>query len=537
MANPTIRGNTVGSPSSQTSATKTVTASWTSGDKIVILAVSEDQANPMATPSATGLGSVTSKGVHNVAGSCWAGAWEGTATSTQSGVTVSSVITGGLNARGFLLVIVVDPATSAGTAYTVPSGDVNPTTSLTRAGTDSTIIGVAGDWSATAARAASPSTNSTSIIGTLVTGAYTAYGIRWDSQGAAGTTSYGVAGAAFGSPFTRLYVEIQGTASSGVNYSNSPADSVGVTDAAGTSTDYARAPADPVGVTDSASVGVDYVRSMSDSVGVTDSASTGYARTPADPVGITDATSVGVDYVRGVSDAVGIADTSGPIQVGIEWTQDDAVGVTDAASTKADYARLPADPVGATDSVATAADYARLPADPVAVTDSASIGVDYVRALADAVGAADTASGVITNGANGAASDPVGVGDSVGTSADYARSPLDPVGVSDAATASAGYARTTADPVGAADTATASLDIGRAAADPVGVTDSASAVLTPSGPGIDYAKSVADGVTVADILAAVAHSAGGKTTTRLGAQRIGASLGPQKTTTALGRQR
>lgn len=219
-----VRNHYAGNPAPAAgSAARTAVATWTAGDTIIVLGSTEDSSITLGTPTATGLGTMTSKAATATASSCWVGAWEGVATSSQTGVTVTSNISGSTSNQGWILVIVVETATMGSSpVYTAPTSTVAPLTSVTRGGTDSIVYEVGGDWGATAVRAASPSTNATVVVGQVVTGKYTAYGLRWTGQGAAGTTSYGLAGSNFADAFARVLVEIPGT-SSGTSATATPA--------------------------------------------------------------------------------------------------------------------------------------------------------------------------------------------------------------------------------------------------------------------------------------------------------------------------
>lgn len=191
--------------------TRSVAASFSSGDTLLIFGVTEDRNITMGTPSGSGLGILSPVTPLATANSCWVGGWSGTATANGSSVTISSTLAGtnAANRAGFLAVAVVSAGTSDGFAVTSPTVAATPTASVARSGTDSTVLMFGGDWSAVTPRAASPA--GTAVTATQVPGLYTGYVLRWDSQGVPGTTSYGVSGANFGELFSKLLVEVKGT--------------------------------------------------------------------------------------------------------------------------------------------------------------------------------------------------------------------------------------------------------------------------------------------------------------------------------------
>jgi len=208
----------------------------------------------------------------------------------------------------------------------------------------------------------------------------------------------------------------------GAEYTKTPADPVGVTDAATRAVAAARSTPDPIDVTDARAVARTVARTAADSVGVTDSVAadltaggTDYTRAPADPIGVTDSAARAVAYVRTVADTVGVTDTGDPQTIDIDWDLADAVGATDSATRTAAAVRARNDAIGITD----------------AATPSVGGGANITRTQADAVGLTDTATRVLA-GAR-ARNDAVGLVDTVVVVRSTARTVADPVPITDVA--------------------------------------------------------------------------------------------------------
>lgn len=161
------------------------------------------------------------------------------------------------------------------------------------------------------------------------------------------------------------YVEFDNFNTAGnANYTATPTDGVGITDALVTTQTNARELTDPVGITDSVSTVISLSAGMPiESVGITDNLSTlysiGYQAGPSDPIGITDTSSATQANARTASDNVGITDNLAPTQTNTREATD-PIGITDSlALTRVPAA--PTDPVGITDSVETVLDFAPVP--------------------------------------------------------------------------------------------------------------------------------------------------------------------------------
>jgi hypothetical protein len=203
----------VNSAYSSSGTTETAAVSWSAGDDIYVTGVTEDTAVTLTTPTATGLtfSVVTST---SASSNCRTYLWKATAGADGSGVTISSTKTS--NHFAGLTVYVVTGSSGNGTPVTA-TGSTALTTSLTRAGANSGVINVRGDWNATndVAVTADPAGGTVDKAVTVQSPSALAtfFTVHWPDEGAAGTTSYGI-GSFTGTPkFSTILVEIQGSGS------------------------------------------------------------------------------------------------------------------------------------------------------------------------------------------------------------------------------------------------------------------------------------------------------------------------------------
>ncbi|MEJ0073177.1 MAG: hypothetical protein WDN27_03825 [Candidatus Saccharibacteria bacterium] len=86
------------------------------------------------------------------------------------------------------------------------------------------MVWAAGDWGATndTTVASDPPTGGTQDQAAWASGKATMFAFHWDKQGAADTTNYGISGYAPGNTFTKLAVEIKGTATQVTHQSGLP---------------------------------------------------------------------------------------------------------------------------------------------------------------------------------------------------------------------------------------------------------------------------------------------------------------------------
>lgn len=221
MPQPTVTFIGVSDPADNTNSEAVGAASWVSGDEIIILGGTEDQSFTMNTPTVTGL---TGTGLTfsaktglptTTANSCKGYGWRAIATGTGSGtITVPSTAIG----RHVALAWKVDAGTSTGGSGTPAVATTTAkTVSLTRTGANSAVLTVLFDWSADTdvTVTSSPAGGTQRLAANIPPGIYTAFSFDWANEGAAGTTSYGVANASGTGTLTKIAVEIPGTAGGG----------------------------------------------------------------------------------------------------------------------------------------------------------------------------------------------------------------------------------------------------------------------------------------------------------------------------------
>lgn len=202
------------------------------------------------------------------------------------------------------------------------------------------------------------------------------------------TTSMGVAtgGAGnFGTSTAWFGVDIEATGSGGgTDYTGTPSDPVGITDAASDNIDAVRAPADPVGVTDSVTASFGPQAFPADPVGVTDSAtgtisSAGtYTATPSDPVGVTDAVLAQLGRVVTVADLLNLTDSAQPARA-LVTSPADPVGVTDAAAWTAGFAESLGESAGVTDVITVSLSRMVAVTDVIGITDDTDTQTNLVN--------------------------------------------------------------------------------------------------------------------------------------------------------------
>lgn len=452
------------------------------GDVIVCSMFTEDATFTQSAPTATGV-TFTQRVADTTASHTADYVFTGVVTSAGA-KTVTSTATGvgSVHMHGGVCVVLptADGYSLAATPNTVDTrGSGGPSGSITGTSAGNLIVGLSGDWAAVDGASRTYRGTTTEDGYMFASGRATAY--FWHQTAAAGANTIGLS-APVGQTYTIVGVEVL-KSGGGTAYTGSPADTVGLLDAATAVQGLARAPADPVGLLDTAAAVQDNVRTITDTVGLLDTvtAAQANARTVADLLGITDAVTAGMDYVRVVTDLIGISDAAG-YTLDLSRLPADLVGILDAASAVQAAARGPADTAGITDTVTAVMDAARTVADTVGITDSVSAVLSSSGNLtatpADTVGITDAVSAVQVTVRG--PSDLEGILDTVTATQDLARAPADLEGITDAATAVQGMSRAVADPVGITDAVTAFLSrvLTSTVADGVGITDSVTAVLT-----------------------------------------------------------
>jgi hypothetical protein len=198
----------------------TTSATWSAGDVLVAVGATEDNATvSMGTPTATGLtfSSVQTTNTNNNT-KCYI--WTATAGSGGSGA-VTSVNGGTSNALRGLAVFVYSGSDGIGnSALMASTSTTNATVSLTRAGNNSAVIVVMGDWTPVndTTVTTNPSTGGTVRIIQFTTGAANLYVGSWADEGAAGTTGYGIGSYTATPTWIGAVVEIKGSAGGGAAF-------------------------------------------------------------------------------------------------------------------------------------------------------------------------------------------------------------------------------------------------------------------------------------------------------------------------------
>lgn len=183
------------------------------GDFVIVLGATEDNAQTIGTPTATGLTFAAMSGTPtNSSNSCKAYAWSATAAGNNNS-TVTATGAGGTATRGISAwaftgsAALGSPVVAVSAALTVSVGVQQ----------DSTVIMVLADWNAAVASApVTTPAGGTVVRNTNVNGAATYVLVEWTNQ-AAGTRSYGIGSGWTGTgTVSKIAVEVQGTASAGV---------------------------------------------------------------------------------------------------------------------------------------------------------------------------------------------------------------------------------------------------------------------------------------------------------------------------------
>lgn len=223
----------------------TGTLTWSSGDLIVAMGVTENGQETMGTPTATGLTFSLVTSVNNGDfNDTLIYVWSATAGSGGSSA-VTSTGDGSSNSRG-LAAYAYSGSAGIGNTNTMDGQDAK-TISLTRAYSNSAVIVAMGDWIAGNDNTvtASPS-GGTVRKSDVVSGQVTSFLVDWADEGGTGTTSYGVADFS-PSPvdMSGIVVEVRGNPASleqeGFRFRADDGDEDGATWLASQDTDISRA--------------------------------------------------------------------------------------------------------------------------------------------------------------------------------------------------------------------------------------------------------------------------------------------------------
>lgn len=215
MPAPTLTSQT-SSTWTDTVATSEVsgTLTWGSGDRILVLAITEDTGSTLNTPTATGLTFSALGSALAVSSNCWAHAWQATAASASSGAVTAAA--GQVNSamRGIWC-----SAWGGCTGFvrTNAQGTATKTVSVTRTQDSSAVAYIGGDWNAVGATSPGWVPAGFTQIQAVAHANVSAFAAWWGDQGAAGSTAYGPSGLTGTRKFTHIGVEVLGTASTAVS--------------------------------------------------------------------------------------------------------------------------------------------------------------------------------------------------------------------------------------------------------------------------------------------------------------------------------
>lgn len=217
MAAPTLsdfKSSNFGDTTSGSTAEATPSITWSAGDWIVVIGISEDNVTTLGVPTATGL-TFSQVNATNTGSNCKVYCWSAQAAGGGSGA-VSSTPGGGTVMVGIAAFVYSGSDGVGNTALMASTSTTNAVQSLTRAQNNSAVIVGMGDWNAVndVAVTANPSTGGTvRVIARDSGGTHaTMYVGSWSDEGAAGATSYGIGSYTATPKWIGLVVEVKGTA-------------------------------------------------------------------------------------------------------------------------------------------------------------------------------------------------------------------------------------------------------------------------------------------------------------------------------------
>ena len=215
----------------------TGTLTWSAGDFIVVMGLTENGNITLNTPTATGLTfSLTTSLNVGESGDCVVYVWTASAGSSGSSA-VSATGAGGTAMRG-IAAYAVSGSQGLGNTATI-EGSANKVVNLTRANSNSAVITALGDWNAV---------NDTAVTATPVGGTVrqaanvstqaTFFLTDWTDQGSAGATNYGITDHTGTVVMSAIAVEIRGAPSPNPTTTMPLASSTSETQQTTTSTTY-----------------------------------------------------------------------------------------------------------------------------------------------------------------------------------------------------------------------------------------------------------------------------------------------------------
>jgi len=171
-------------------AEATTSVTWTTGDLVVVVGMTETNSTVLDGPTVSGL-SFSLVTTTNMANTTKIYLWQATAASSGSGVISSTASDGSTSQRG-LAAFVYSGSSGLGNNNSIV-GSSAKTVSLTRSQNNSSVITTMGDWNAVNDTSVTPTPSGGTLRhADFVSGRATAFLLDWGDQGAAGTTSYGI---------------------------------------------------------------------------------------------------------------------------------------------------------------------------------------------------------------------------------------------------------------------------------------------------------------------------------------------------------
>jgi hypothetical protein len=219
MAAPTLTSQ-VGSTWNDVSNPPETTGSlsWNSGDRILVIAYTEDNTLTLNTPTATGLTFSALGTAIATSNTCWMHAWQATAGSSGSGTVSATAGIGTGSAMRGLHAFAWGNCT--GFVRTNGAGiNSTQTVSVTRTQSNSAMVFASADWSASGVSGLAWTPAGQTQVQSSTGGGSSAFAARWGDQGATGTTSYGTTGLS-GTTYSKFAVEVLGTTSATASAEN-----------------------------------------------------------------------------------------------------------------------------------------------------------------------------------------------------------------------------------------------------------------------------------------------------------------------------
>ena len=214
MAAPTVQDFQISTWAGQdTNNEATPAITWLSGDVVIVVGATEDNTTAtLNTPTATGL-TFSLVLATNTANNCKIYVWSATAGANGSQAVAATRADANSKMRGIAAYVYRGSDGVGNTGTIVSDATTNAVISLVRAGDNSAVVVIMGDWTPVndTAVTANPSSGGT-VRGIVNSAGATLYSASWTDQGAAGTSSYGIGSYTATPLWAGIAVEIKGTA-------------------------------------------------------------------------------------------------------------------------------------------------------------------------------------------------------------------------------------------------------------------------------------------------------------------------------------